>query len=255
MNAEPFVFDGNARKIEQEKQPKIIRPLEEKIDVDDEVQEDVLSTDEVHPATKAMLDDAMDTAKSIRDDAVMQAAKIIADAKEEAEQIRTLAKEEGYNQGYEEGSMEAMKKADEYLEGLRREQDAIAAQNDKLIEQSVEDAKVKLIDFSCKIIDKFTGILVNDYRPVMFHMVNNALSEAETSKRFVIKVSESNYTYISDNYDRLVGAGNPNISIEIFGDAKLDASQCIIETDNGIIDLSMDVQVRNLVTAIKLLSE
>ena len=89
----------------------------------------------------------------------------------------------------------------------------------------------------------------------MFHMINNALTDAETSKKFVIKVSESNYTYISDNYDRLVGAGNSNIDIEIYGDAKLDKSQCIIETDNGIIDLSMEVQVRNLVTAIKLLSE
>ena len=99
-----------------------------------------------------------------------------------------------------------------------------------------------------------TGILVNDYKSVMLHMINNALNETETSRMFVIKVSESAYTYISDNYDRLVGAGNPNINIEVYGDSKLDVNQCIIETDNGIIDLSMDVQVRNLITAIKLLS-
>jgi flagellar biosynthesis/type III secretory pathway protein FliH len=43
--------------------------------------------------------------------------------------------------------------------------------------------------------------------------------------------------------------------MEMYGDAKLDGRQCIIETDNGIIDLSMDVQVKNLITAMKLLSE
>lgn len=252
VSNEPFVFDANSRVIQNDKQPKIIRPIEEKEDIEEEQE---TSKSEVDTASRAVLDDAMDTAKSIRDDAILQASKIIADAKAEAEAIKEQAHADGHKQGYEEGSMEAMKVADEYLENLKKEQEAMVASNNITIEKAVNDAQTKLVDFTCQIIEKLTGILVEDYKSVMFHMINNALTDAETSKKFVIKVSESNYTYISDNYDRLVGAGNSNIDIEIYGDAKLDKSQCIIETDNGIIDLSMEVQVRNLVTAIKLLSE
>lgn len=252
VSNEPFVFDANSRAIQSEKQPKIIRPVEEKETVEEQ---ENITDQEIDSANRVILDDAMDMAKNIRDDAILQASKILADAKNEAEGIREQAKEEGYKTGYEEGSMEAMRVADEYLENLKKEQDAIIAKNDMIVKESVSEAQSKLIDFTCEIIEKLTGILVEDYKPVMLHMINNALSESETSKKYVIKVAESNYPYIFDNHDRLVGAGNSNIDIEVYGDSKLDHSQCIIETDNGIIDLSMKVQVRNLITAIKLLSE
>ena len=41
--------------------------------------------------------------------------------------------------------------------------------------------------------------------------------------------------------------------IELFEDAKLSRYQCSIETDNGMIDLSLDVQMDNLITALKLM--
>lgn len=255
VNTEPFVLDVNNRVVQNENQPKIIRSVSKKNEKDekDEIQENGGS--DTDSAQKIILDDAMDTAKSIRDDAILQASKIISDAKNEAEDIKKAAYEEGYKAGHDNGSMEAMKAADDYLEGLKKEQEAMVAANNATIEKNINDARDKLIDFTCSVIEKFTGILVDDYKPVMLHMINNALTSAETSKKFIIKVAEANYPYISDNYDRLAGAGNSNIDIEIYGDSKLTTSQCIIETDNGIIDLSMEVQVRNLITAIKLLSE
>lgn len=252
VSEEPFVVDVNSRVINKE--PRVIRPVNEKNA--EEKEADSGKTDNNSDiAGRAMLDDAMDTAKAIRDDAVLKSAQIVADAQNEAESIMEKAKEEGYKKGYEEGSMEAMKKADQYLENLHKEQESLIAQNNAVLEKNIHDAQTKIVDFACDVIEKFTGILVNDYKPVMLHMINSALNQAETSKKFVIKVAEENYTYVSDNYDRLAGAGNSNISIEIYGDSKLSRSQCIIETDNGIIDLSMDVQVKNLITAIKLLGE
>lgn len=252
VNTEPFVLDVNSRVIQNENQPKIIRSVAKKGEKEENQENESPDTGS---AQKIILDDAMDTAKSIRDDAILQASKIISDAKNEAEEIKKTAYDDGYKSGYDNGSMEAMKAADDYLESLKKEQEAMVAANNASIEKNINDAQNKLIDFTCSVIEKFTGILVDDYKPVLLYMINNALTTAETSKKFVIKVAEANYPYISDNYDRLSGAGNSNIDIEIYGDSKLETSQCIIETDNGIIDLSMEVQVKNLITAIKLLSE
>ena len=150
--------------------------------------------------------------------------------------------------------MEAMKRSDAYLSRIEEEKSVFMENYDREMEEKLKSASDKLIDTCCAIIQKMTGILVDEYKPVMLHMINNSLLEQDTSHRFTIKVAEELYPYISDNYDRLVGAINPSITLEIFGDPKLNKRQCLIESDNGIIDLSMDVQVNNLITAFKMLA-
>ena len=176
------------------------------------------------------------------------------DAKADAEAIRKAAQEEGFAKGLEDGNMEAMRRADEYLEKISRERDQALAQAREEMMENIADTEEQIVDVACKLIQKLTGILVDDYKPVMIYMINQVLNEDEDSRKFVIRVSEENYTYIADNADRLSGAANPGITIEIFSDTKLQKGLCQIESDTGIVDLSMDVQVRNLITAIKLLS-
>ena len=147
-----------------------------------------------------------------------------------------------------------VKQVDEYLEKISRERDQALAQAREEMMENITDTEEQIVDVACKLIQKLTGILVDDYKPVMIYMINQVLNEDEDSRKFVIRVSEENYTYIADNADRLSGAANPGITIEIFSDTKLQKGQCQIESDTGIVDLSMDVQVRNLITAIKLLS-
>ena len=266
VNTEPFIIDMNSRVVEPPKN-KIIRPLPEKEQTSETGETDGFKSDgfsegiahmaeEVAPdENRQLLDDALDKAKMVQDDARERARKIIEDAKTEAETIRENARIEGYEKGLEDGNMEAMRRADEYLEQINTEQEKKLSLARQEMEAVIADSEAKILDVACDLIHKLTGILVYDYKPVMLYMINQVLNEDEASRKFVIRVSEKQYTYIADNQDRLSGAANPGISIEIFSDSKLSEGQCQIESDNGIIDLSMDVQVRNLITAIKLLSE
>ena len=245
---QPFVIDGNKRQINiHETTGKIIRPLDEVKQDEDEASDQI--------GNEELLNEAMDMAKELREDAVNRATKIVDEAKVEAEQIKENAYKEGYEKGLQDGSMEAMKRTDAYMENMQKEQEALMQRNQEILEDNISDAQDKLVNLSCALIEKLTGILVDQYRPVMMHVINNALNDAEASKHITIKVGEENFTYIQDNYDRLSGAANPNINIELYSDSKLNKRQCIIESENGIIDLSMDIQVRNLITAIKMLSE
>ena len=45
-----------------------------------------------------------------------------------------------------------------------------------------------------------------------------------------------------------------NGSLEIVKDATLERNQCLIETDGGIFDCSLDVQLENLIMDVKALS-
>lgn len=241
----PFIIDYNSRVIEN--QPKIIRPADEQAE-EDVAEEDVISDKEI-------IDDAMDMSKDILDKAREHAKNIIEDAKLAAEDIFENAKRDGFSKGYEEGRIEAESRNQIYLETVQSEKNAFIEKNNQIMYENIADTEKKIIDISCGLIEKLTGILVEHHKPVMLHMINNALGEIEASRNFIIRVSEQNYQYISDNMDRIVGATNPSVSIEIFADTKLKPHQCVIESENGIIDLSMDVQVRNLIAAIKLLSD
>ncbi|MDD6402023.1 MAG: FliH/SctL family protein [Lachnospiraceae bacterium] len=249
----PFVFDGNSIILDLQNKGKIIRPLEETMQADEDVEEMLKHSSA--PLNQEILDDAMDKAKEVYEDARNRATKIVDDAYVEADVIRENARQEGYDKGLEEGNMEAMRRADEYLAKLQREQDEVLSQNEKRIAEAIKESEDKVLDMACFIIEKMTGILVENYKSVMLHMINNAINDAVTGSEYVIKVSDENYAYIMDNYDRIVGSANPSISIEIFADSKLDKQNCIIESETGIVDLSMDVQVRNLITAIKMLTD
>lgn len=236
MAAAPYIFDGNRRVVDNGM--RVIKPAEP----------------QDNDANEVLLGDAMDKAKLLRDDAMVKAAEIISKAELDAENIRQSAYQEGYDKGLEEGNMEAMRRADEYLENVRRELGHSEEQLRIDMQSALKESENKLVDLSCNLIERITGMLIAEYKPVLLHMINEALKEADASKKFIIKVSEENYSYVSDNEDRLFGAANPGISIEIYGDSSMRNDQCVIESENGIIDLSMDVQIKNLVTAIKLLS-
>lgn len=248
VDAQPFVIDGNKKQISiPETTGKIIRPLDEAKDEEEDTA--------ISPHNEELLNEAMDMAKELRDDAVNRANKIIEDANAQAELIKENAYKEAYNKGLEDGSMEAMRRTDAYMENMQKEQELLMQKNQEVLEANVADAQDKLVGFSCAIIEKMTGILVDEYRPVMLHMINNALNECDNGKNLIIKVGEENYTYLMDNFDRISVASNPSITIELYSDSKLNRRQCMIESENGIIDLSMDIQVRKLITAIKMLSE
>lgn len=255
VNQEPYIIDANKRVVEPPRN-RILRPVKETDNGGDGFSEGLGSLDEVEtPVNQELLDDAMDKAKLVMDDARERADKIVSDAKKEAELIRSKAQEEGYNQGLEEGNMEAMRRADEYLATISKDQEKkIEALRQEML-MDIRDAEGKIVDVACGLVEKLTGILVQEYKPVMLYMINQVLNEEDASRKFVIRVSQEHYAYISDNYDRLAGAANPSITIEVFEDSKLTPGQCLIESETGIVDLSMDVQVRNLITAIKLLSE
>ena len=208
------MIDANSRVIEPPK-PRVIRPKNDVPEGSAEAGDTFEAGITEMAATinleehKELLDDAMEKAKLLQDDARERAQKILEDAKADAEAIRKAAQEEGFAKGLEDGNMEAMRRADEYLEKISRERDQALAQAREEMMENITDTEEQIVDVACKLIQKLTGILVDDYKPVMIYMINQVLNEDEDSRKFVIRVSEENYTYIADNADRLSGAANP----------------------------------------------
>lgn len=200
------------------------------------------------------IDEFKQIANQILEEAKNSANEIIERATIEANNLLVNAREQGYQEGMEKGRTEAMKRADEYLANISREHEKLLETNNLEQEEYLQALEPAVVDIVCSIFTKITNVLVDDYREVILYMVNNALKDNDSSKEYIIKVSENVYPNIIDKKNSIYGATNPSISIEIFADAKVSDDQCLIETDNGIIDLSLDVQMENLYKALRLLS-
>lgn len=252
-----IIIDSNSR-FREKQTGKIIRSIEEQQE-DREIEglelEDIL-TDE------AFKDPAFEEKKAFADiiiqDAKVQADKLLEEARKEAAHILEQAKTEGYQAGYSEGEQKARQ---EMASAMAEKQKVLSQEYERLKKQQLADkelflqeAEPKMAEIAGELITHLTGIVVEDQQEVMIYMIDRAMRDIEDSSNFVIKVSEEDYAWVSSHKEQIYGASNPSISIEIFADAKLGRNQCLIEMDNGIVNCSLDEQMKNLVTDIKLLA-
>ena len=120
-------------------------------------------------------------------------------------------------------------------------------------EDLIKDTENNISRWLIEMVSHITGVSIEGMQGVLMHMINCAMRELDNSRNFVIKVSPDDYEEVLRNKDNIYGALNPGIQLEIFEDSKLSKMQCLIDTDNGIVDVSLDAQLDNLKKALKMM--
>ncbi len=206
-----------------------------------------INAPEVEPASE--VDYAAEASKII-DNAYAQSDEILANANAEAENIKSQAYDEGYNNGLNDGQAElesmkqnAIAEIDEMRERAKQE-----------MEQEMLAIEPTLVDTILEVFRQVTDVLSEDRRDIILQLVNNVLQKVNISHDFIIRVSKDDYGYLTENKSKIYGAVLGEGSIEIVEDVAMTKNQCIIETENGMYDCSLDVQLDNLISEIKMLS-
>ena len=193
-----------------------------------------------------------------------EAERIVAQAHNEAEQLRAAsydeaisikeqAREEGYQIGYD-NALETLSKEYAEKEAVLQRQ---IKENEEVLHnrqiQLIEETERHMVEFLCQMIPSITGVVIEGQRDVLLYMINAAMHDLDNSKHCIITVSSDDYEGLVERKEEIYGALNPAIEMEIFEDVKLAPMQCVIETDNGLVDISLDVQLDNLIKALKLM--
>lgn len=200
-----------------------------------------------------LLRNAKEEAEQILAQAHEEAEQMRASAYDEADAIRREAKDAGFQEGYQEGTTQAdaeYQKRKAELEVQEQNNRAYIETESQRLQEEVEH---KMVDLLCELIPSVTGVVIEDQRDVLVYMINAAMQDLDNSRHFVIRVSPVDYEAVYERREDIYGAGNPNIEIEIFEDARLHDKQCLIDTDNGIVNISLDVQLENLMKAMRLI--
>ena len=99
----------------------------------------------------------------------------------------------------------------------------------------MQELEPKLLDVILDVVEKVFHIQFNDKRDILLHLISGTIAEIEGCKNFRIRVGKDS-------------------QIEVISDTSLEGNQCVIETETGVFDCSLGVQLENLIKDLRSLS-
>lgn len=175
---------------------------------------------------------------------------MLAQAHMEARKIIEDAKRTGYEQGAQNAREEYNAKADE----LARDYEAKKAQLEKEYNDMKASMEPELVETITEVFKKITYTVAEDNKDIIIGLINGVMKNTDISNEFIIKVSPEDYKFLVNNQGKIYCSVSKEVTMDIVEDATMKKNQCIIESDTGVYDCSLDIELNNLIEDIKLLS-
>ncbi|MDR1591188.1 MAG: HrpE/YscL family type III secretion apparatus protein [Puniceicoccales bacterium] len=194
----------------------------------------------VNARAQELIDRANQSAEKIIQEANEKSQKILDEALDKREQIFEEAKKyyedeakRGYEDGYATGKTEMAKQLAELS--------VKSADNVKYLESSIAGLVVKALQ---RIIGEV------DRRELIVNVVRQALKAVKNQQEAILKVSPQDSQAVRDNLKEILSDGIVDY-LEVIADSRLKPGTCILETDLGVIDASLDIQLEAIIGAFK----
>lgn len=193
--------------------------------------------------------------QELLDEAREQADAMLEQAKEEAEALKNHAYEEALAKGQEKGYADGLQEAEALKEELRREYQEKEEQLTRYYQNKLEELEPSLVDVLTDVYEHIFHVNFSDNRDVIIHLLKNTLQKMEGSGEYLIHVSKDDMAFVSMQKNDLIEAGGVvSANFDIIEDVTLKKNQCLIETENGIFDCSLGVELKELKKQLLLLS-
>ncbi len=180
-----------------------------------------------------------------------QADMIIQQAQADAEQYRLQAIQEGHDEGYNAGYQEGVAAA----EALKQEIEEQRGDLEKEYQQIVDSLEPEMVDVLTQIYEHVFNVDLRDDKGIILHLLKSTLSRIESGNDLIVHVSSDDYDEIMDRKEELDACiTSPNTTMEIIEDPLLKENECMIESDSGVFDCSLGVELSEVSRKLKLLS-
>jgi len=201
--------------------------------------------------SEEILDAARAKGEEIVQRSIMQAQEILADAQRQAQEEAVAIREEAERNGYADGAAKAEQEFQRAQAELAEKERSLQEEYDR----KIEEIEPLLVDKITDIYQYFFGVDLSNKRRILLHLIANTMRHIDGTKNFLIHVSREDVEYVSGHKDQVIASANSAGSVvEIIEDISLHKNECMIETDGGIFDCSLDTELAELTRKIKLLS-
>lgn len=205
---------------------------------------------DVSAQAEELLEDARNQAQTIIDDANAQAQEILNAAQLNADAMKNLARQDGEKEGYNEGTQRAALELQDAQQQMRAEVERV--QNEYMERQLQMEREI--VEMCLPVFEHVFAAELSGRKDVIYHLLDHCIMKIERTGQMQIKVSDANAEYIKSKKEEIQGKVGAEVGLDIIADPLLNDDQCIIETDGGIFDCSIDTELDNLIREIRALN-
>jgi type III secretion protein L len=183
---------------------------------------------EIVNAAEALIKDALSAAEA-------KAKQIVGDAQAEAKKITGGAKaafEEERKKGHVAGMAEGKQELSELMVAVA----ANGMENFEKFEESI-------VNIVMRSIKRIIGEMDDTQR--LRAIVHNALSAVRNQKRVVVRVNPEQALAVRESIGKITKGDDDGVPfVEVVADGRLQMNDCVIETEVGTVDASLDIQLK-----------
>ncbi len=189
--------------------------------------------------TEALLAEAQTQADSIIEEARNRADQILNDANEKAQALYEDQKQAGYN----DGSALAKEQLEQQLTSQQEQFQTKCQELEADYRQKQDSMETDLVDAIIQVFDKVFHIQFEGKKDILLYLIKNTLGSIDAGKHFRILVSETNWQYVDEHLDELREELGSDVTIETARNRTMSDTECRIETDFGVYDCSLDLEL------------
>ncbi|PKR87057.1 flagellar assembly protein FliH [Heyndrickxia camelliae] len=187
---------------------------------------------------ETMIQDAECHAQTIREQIEQEKAQWM----QERQALIEEAKRDGFEKGLIEGRNQGM---EEYRSRVEEANQMVEHTKNEFIKHIEESEKV-ILDLGIKAAEKILYDTLSEQPEKFLSLVKQTIKEVRENQEIKIMIHPSKYSLINSHKDELDGLLAGKVQFYIYGDDQLSEYQCVVETENGRIDASIDSQLRIL---------
>ena len=169
----------------------------------------------------------------------------------EIDQMKAKAFEEANEQGYQEGYRKGLDSVQE----LQKQCEDERLQQEQEYQKKLEEMEPLMVDTLCDVYSHIFKVEAKEHKELVLKLLQDTVLKVDGTGSIIVHVAKEDYAYVQEQKGALLEeAGMQSGSVEIVSDAALARAQCMIETEGGVYDCSLDTELAELKRRLMLLA-
>ncbi|MBO2945757.1 flagellar assembly protein FliH [Paenibacillus sp. F411] len=208
-------------------------------------------------AKQEMLQDAKEFAERQIREAAEAAEQLLSQAQEQIavwweerrsqdESIAEGARAEGFQQGYEAGSLKAQQEMNELLQQAAQEAQGVLSQAYSAKEELIQEAEPFLVELSCSVAEKIVDHQLTLEPDFVLKLIRKNLARKKEKGMISLCVAPSQFAFVHAAREELALSVDSQAELQVLPDSTVTDLGCVIRSSFGSVDARIDTQLSEI---------
>ena len=161
---------------------------------------------------------------------------------EERAILAEQAQKEGYQQGVEDGLQKGYGEAKDEIAFAKE----IVEASKKDYQEHIESSEAVILELALNVAGKIINQKLEEDEGTFLSIVKRAIKETRDNREVQLHIHPSRYPFLLSNKEELMSIFPKDTDLYIYPDEALQENSCLIESENGRIDASVDSQLAEI---------